>query len=133
MQPPQDLFDAAMLSRDRAYAPYSKFKVGAAIRASDGRVFSGCNVENASYGLTICAERVTIGGAVAQGALVFTQMVIVTDTANPTPPCGSCRQFLYEFTPRLEIWTCNLQGKQCHYILDDLLPEAFGANSISPP
>lgn len=130
MQPPYDLLDAATQARENAFAPYSGFKVGAAIRASDGRIFPGCNIENASYGLTMCSERVMIGCAVAQGARSFTQMVIVTDTPNPTPPCGACRQVLFEFAPRLEIWTCNLHGKHCHYFLNDLLPDAFGPYSI---
>jgi len=126
MKPPEDLLSAAILARQKAYAPYSGFKVGAALRGSVGELFSGCNVENASYGLTLCAERTTVCTAVAAGIRTFTQMVIVADSETPCPPCGACRQFLFEFAPNLELWVANLSGETKFYRLSDLLPEAFG-------
>jgi len=93
----QPLIDQAWEARERAYAPYSDFKVGAALLSEDGRVFTGCNVENLSYGLTICAERVAIGSAVAAGATKFVGVAVVADTAVPISPCGACRQVMSEF------------------------------------
>jgi cytidine deaminase len=133
MKPPEDLLSAAILARQKAYAPYSGFKVGAALRGSVGELFSGCNVENASYGLTICAERTTVCSAVAAGVQTFTQMVIVADSETPCPPCGACRQFLFEFAPNLELWVANLSGETKFYRLCDLLPEAFGQTFIQLP
>ncbi len=130
MKPPEDLLSAAIYARQKAYAPYSGFKVGAALRGSAGEIFSGCNVENASYGLTLCAERTTVCTAVAAGIRTFTQMVIVADSETPCPPCGACRQFLFEFAPNLELWVANLSGETKFYRLCDLLPEAFGAAFI---
>ncbi len=130
MKPPADLLSAAMNVREQAYSPYSGFKVGASLRDSVGEIFSGCNVENASYGLTLCAERSTVCIAVAAGVKTFTQMVIVADSASPCPPCGACRQFLFEFAPSLELWVANLSGETKFYRLCDLLPEAFGPNFI---
>ena len=117
MKPPEDLLSAAIYARQKAYAPYSGFKVGAALRGSVAEIFSGCNVENASYGLTICAERTTVCTAVE----------------TPCPPCGACRQFLFEFAPNLELWVANLLGETKFYRLCDLLPEAFGAAFIQLP
>jgi cytidine deaminase len=88
---------AAREARSRAIAPYSSFRVGAAVETADGRVFTGCNIENASYGLTVCAERVAIWKALSEGARAFTALVIVADTPDPTPPCGACRQIIWEF------------------------------------
>jgi len=133
MKPPEDLLSAAIYARQKAYAPYSVFKVGAALRGSVGEIFSGCNVENASYGLTLCAERTTVCTAVAAGIRTFTQMVIVADSETPCPPCGACRQFLFEFAPNLELWVANLSGETKFYRLCDLLPEAFGPAFIQPP
>lgn len=133
MKPPEDLLSAAIYARQKAYAPYSGFKVGAALRGSAGEIFSGCNVENASYGLTLCAERTTVCTAVAAGIRTFTQMVIVADSETPCPPCGACRQFLFEFAPNLELWVANLSGETKFYRLCDLLPEAFGAAFIQLP
>jgi cytidine deaminase len=103
------------------------------LRGSVGEIFSGCNVENASYGLTFCAERTTICTAVAAGIRTFTQMVIVADSETPCPPCGACRQFLFEFAPNLELWVANISGETKFYRLCDLLPEAFGPAFIQPP
>ena len=133
MKPPEDLLSAAIYARQKAYAPYSGFKVGAALRGSAGEIFSGCNVENASYGLTFCAERTTVCTAVAAGIRTFTQMVIVADSETPCPPCGACRQFLFEFAPNLELWVANLSGETKFYRLSDLLPEAFGPAFIQLP
>lgn len=133
MKPPAELLSAAIKARERAYAPYSGFKVGAALRGSVGEIFSGCNVENASYGLTICAERTLVSTAVAAGVITFTQMVIVADSETPCPPCGACRQFLFEFAPSLELWVANLSGESKFYRLCDLLPEAFGPAFIQLP
>ena len=133
MKPPEDLLSAAIYARQKAYAPYSGFKVGAALRGSAGEIFSGCNVENASYGLTLCAERNTVCTAVAAGVQTFTQMVIVADSETPCPPCGACRQFLFEFAPNLELWVANLSGETKFHRLCDLLPEAFGAAFIQLP
>jgi cytidine deaminase len=133
MKPPEDLLSAAIYARQKAYVPYSGFKVGAALRGSAGEIFSGCNVENASYGLTLCAERNTVCTAVAAGVQTFTQMVIVADSETPCPPCGACRQFLFEFAPNLELWVANLSGETKFHRLCDLLPEAFGAAFIQLP
>lgn len=133
MKPPEDLLTAAINAREQAYAPYSGFKVGASLRGPAGKIFSGCNVENASYGLTLCAERSTVCTAVASGIRDFTQMVIVADSLAPCPPCGACRQVLFEFSPKLEIWVANLSGETKFHRLFDLLPEAFGIDFTPRP
>ncbi len=116
------LIAKAIESAARAYAPYSKFHVGAALVARDGRVFLGCNVENISYGLTICAERNAVFAAVAAGVRDFAKIVIVTDTAEPASPCGACRQVLAEFNPDLEIVLANFHGQSLQFRLSELLP-----------
>lgn len=116
------LVEAAWLARERAYAPYSNFAVGAALLAEDGRIFSGCNVENISYGLTICAERVAIGTAVAAGARSFLALAVVADTAVPVSPCGACRQVMAEFgVPKVLL--ANRTGR-LEFTLEELLPRA---------
>lgn len=117
-----DLLRQAWESRERAYAPYSKFAVGAALLAKDGRVFTGCNVENLSYGLTICAERVAVGSAIASGARDFLALVVVADTAVPISPCGACRQVLSEFG-EIPILLANRE-QPLEFLLSDLLPRA---------
>jgi cytidine deaminase len=109
----------------RAYAPYSKFHVGAALETAEGKIVSGCNVESACYGLTICAERVAIVKAVSEGMREFTRIAVVTDTEKLTPPCGSCRQLLWEFAPDCEVILANGRGKVESHRLRDLLPLAF--------
>ena len=109
----------------QAYAPYSKFHVGAALRASDGRVFTGVNVENSSYGLTMCAERVALGKAVADGAREFTHVAITCGTGHFLTPCGACRQVMAEFAPLLKVLVLEGSGKTTELSLADLLPSAF--------
>jgi cytidine deaminase len=109
--------------RERAYAPYSRFAVGAALIDVEGKVFTGCNVENVSFGLTMCAERVALGAAIAAGARAFRAIVIVADTKLPVSPCGACRQVLAEFAPELEVVLANRSEMQC-FSLADLLPRA---------
>ena len=113
-----------------AYAPYSNFHVGAAIQLSDGRVFTGCNVENASYGLTICAERNAIFQAVAGGSQQITAVVIYTPTANPTAPCGACRQVINEFGPNAEIYSFCSGKKELCISMPELLKHAFGPHNL---
>ncbi|HUF27155.1 MAG TPA: cytidine deaminase [Gemmatimonadaceae bacterium] len=129
---PEPLRLAAFAALDRAYAPYSRFRVGAALLASDGRIVAGCNVENASYGAAICAERAALAAAVVQGITSFQCALIVTDTDSPTPPCGICRQVLAEFAPALEIVATTLHGRSERWSLAELLPHAFTSESLEP-
>jgi cytidine deaminase len=121
------LIAAAADARLRAFAPYSHFLVGAAIEAEDGTVVTGCNVESASYGLTICAERVALVKGVSDGLRRFRRVAVVTDTETPTPPCGACRQLLWEFAPDAEVVLANLSGAVVRYTVRELLPAAFDA------
>jgi cytidine deaminase len=119
------LVAAARKARLRALAPYSKFKVGAALETEDGTVIEGCNVENASYGLTMCAERVAMFSALAQGHRKFRRIAVVADTDAPTPPCGPCRQILWEFGGNLEVTLANLRRVTGTHRMADLLPLPF--------
>jgi cytidine deaminase len=119
------LIDAARAVRLKAHAPYSHFLVGAALETPDGVIVTGCNVENATYGLTICAERVAIVKAISEGHTRFTRIAIVADTDAPTPPCGACRQILWEFGGDLEIILANLKEVKAIYRLAQLLPLPF--------
>jgi cytidine deaminase len=125
-----DLIGSARRARDFADAAFSNFKVGAALETADGTIVTGCNVENASYGLTICAERVAMFKAISEGHRAFTRIAVVADTESPTPPCGACRQILWEFGGNLEIQLANLhEAKGTHY-LKDLLPLPFDARLL---
>ncbi len=121
---PDDLLAQAIHTRAAAYAKYSKFAVGAALETRSGKVFTGCNVENLSYGLTICAERNAVFAAVAAGEREFARIVIVADSREPVTPCGACRQVLAEFADDLEVRSVNLQGDEYCANLRDLLPRA---------
>jgi len=125
------LVEAAIRARENAHAPYSAFKVGAALESVDGSVFTGCNVENATYGLTLCAERVAVVKAVSEGASTFVRIAVAADTEEVTPPCGACRQILWEFCGDIEVILANLKGKQETVRLKDLYPRAFDAGSLS--
>jgi cytidine deaminase len=127
----QALRQAAGEARAQAYAPYSKFHVGAALLATDGTIFPGCNVENSSYPAGICAERGALAAAVAAGHRAFTHVVIVTDAERPTPPCGICRQALVEFSSQLEIISVTTAGAESIWSLADLLPTPFTPQSLS--
>jgi len=119
------LVAVARAAFDRAIAPYSHFHVGAALETADGRIISGCNIENASYGLTMCAERVAMFTALSDGHRSFVRIAIVADTESPTPPCGACRQILWEFAGDLEIVLANRLRVAATHKMSDLLPHAF--------
>jgi cytidine deaminase len=119
------LVEMAMKAREQAYAPFSKFRVGAAIVTQDGQVYTGCNIENASYGLTVCAERVAIFKAVSEGARRFAKVVVVADTDNLTPPCGACRQIIWEFCGDVPVVLANLRGQSTRYRMSKLFPRPF--------
>jgi cytidine deaminase len=119
------LVEAATAARARAHAPYSAFKVGAALETAGGTIVTGCNIENVSYGLTICAERVAMFKALSEGHRQFRRIAIVADTPAPTPPCGPCRQILWEFGGDLEVVLANLTGERARFRMTDLLPHPF--------
>lgn len=124
------LVTAARAARDKAFAPYSHFRVGAALETPEGVIITGCNVENASYGLTICAERVAVVKALSEGYRAFTRLAVVTDTEAPTSPCGACRQVLWEFAPDLEVILANLHRVTIVTDLRTLLPLAFNSQLL---
>jgi len=124
------LTEAALAARKNAHAPFSKFLVGAAIEDEDGRIFTGCNVENATYGLTICAERVAVFKAISEGARKFKRIAVAADTDVLTPPCGACRQILWEFCGNAELTLVNLAGKSETFQLKDLFPRPFDASFL---
>ena len=121
----KELVDAATKVRRLAYAPYSDFKVGAALRTKNGKIYTGCNVESASYGLTVCAERVAIWKAVSEGEKDFTEIAVVADTHQLTPPCGVCRQIIWEFCHDIPVILGNLKGDTEVVRMRELLPRAF--------
>jgi cytidine deaminase len=127
------LIATAVEARERAVAPYSRFLVGAAIEAGDGTVIAGCNIESASFGLTVCAERIALFRALFEGRRGFKRLAVVTDTPAPTPPCGACRQLLWEFAPDAEVILANLTGTVVRYTVRELIPHGFDARQLTPP
>jgi len=125
LTPEEGLLAAARTAREFAQAQYSKFKVGAALETVDGQIVTGCNIENATYGLTLCAERVALVKALSEGHTVFTRIAVVADTEAPTPPCGPCRQLLWEYCGDLEVVLGNLRAAAGHHRLSALLPLPF--------
>jgi cytidine deaminase len=126
----QALIAAASQARQNAHAPYSNFRVGAALRAASGRIFGGCNIENATLGLTVCAERVAIFKAVSEGERGFDAVAVVTDTDSLTPPCGPCRQLLWEFCGDLPVILANLRGKTEVVPMRELFPRPFDGSNL---
>ena len=122
------LREAALAAMEHAYAPYSNFRVGAALRTADGTLVTGCNIENSVFGLAICAETLAIASAVSQGLTQFDEIAIATEDDEPTPPCGTCRQVLAEFAPNITISSYTRDGKEATWSLDELLPHAFVLN-----
>jgi len=124
------LLEAALAVRENAHARFSKFKVGAALEDDAGRIHTGCNVENATYGLTVCAERVAVFKAISEGARKFTRVAVAADTETLTPPCGACRQILWEFCGDIEVVLVNLAGRTESLRLKNLFPRPFDASFI---
>jgi cytidine deaminase len=124
------LIAVAKAARENAHAPYSNFRVGAALRAKSGRVYTGCNVENSTYGLTVCAERVAIFKAISEGERGFDAIAVVTDTDQLTPPCGACRQIIWEFCGDVEVILANLKGKDETHRMSALFPRPFDSSFL---
>jgi cytidine deaminase, homotetrameric len=123
------LRDAALGAMENAYAPYSNFRVGAALRTKGGQLVTGCNMENSAYGLAICAETLAVASAVSQGLTEFDEIAIATEDSEPTPPCGACRQVLNEFAPNIRVSSYTRDGKEATWSLEELLPHAFVLNN----
>ena len=126
----QPLIEVAKQARLQSVAPFSDFKVGAAVRTENGKVYTGCNIESASYGLTVCAERVAIWKALSEGDRKFTELAVVADTDTLTPPCGTCRQIIWEFARGAKIVFANLGGQSEQFDITELLPHAFDARFL---
>ena len=126
----QDLIKAAIDAREKAYAPYSNFQVGAAVESESGDIYIGCNVESASYGLTVCAERVAIWKGISRGEKRFKRIAVVVDTEELTPPCGVCRQIIWEFCGDVPVVLSNLNGKTETIQMSELLPRAFDSKFL---
>ena|SRR5438046_4217965 len=124
------LLNAALAARENAFAPFSKFKVGAAVEGSDGRIHTGCNIENATYGLTLCAERVAIFKAISEGVRNFCRVAVAADTDVLTPPCGACRQIIWEFCGDVEVTLVNPRGKIEVFRMKDLFPNPFDVSFL---
>lgn len=127
----QELIEIAKQARLHSIAPFSDFLVGAAVRTAEGKVYTGCNVESASYGLTVCGERVAIWKALSEGERDFTELAIVADTEALTPPCGTCRQIIWEFCKNAQLVLANLHGETEQCSIKELLPRAFDARFLS--
>jgi cytidine deaminase len=125
-----ELAKAAVAARERAFAPYSRFRVGAAIEDDSGAIHSGCNIENASYGLTVCAERVAVFSAVAQGARKFRRIAVATASQDLTPPCGACRQVLWDLCGDITVILVNHSGAEKRFLLSELFPNPFNATFL---
>jgi cytidine deaminase len=125
-----DLISEATAAREKALAPYSDFKVGAALRTKDGRIYTGCNIENVSYGLSICAERVALWKALSEGSLEFSEIAIVTDAEVLTSPCGACRQLLWEYCGNIPVHLHSLRGSREEHSLAELFPHPFDNRSL---
>jgi cytidine deaminase len=125
------LVDSAIQARQKAWAPFSKFKIGAAILTKDGKIYTGCNIESASYGLTVCAERVAIWKAISDGQKEFLGIAIVADTEDLTPPCGACRQIIWEFCNDIIVILANLQDQRRTFKASELLPNAFDSKYLT--
>ncbi|MBR6654726.1 MAG: cytidine deaminase [Oscillospiraceae bacterium] len=124
----RELINIAVEASEKAYAPYSKFAVGAALECDDGTVFTGCNIENAAYGCTNCAERTAVFKAVSEGKREFRRIAIFADTEDYCMPCGTCRQVLNEFAPTIEVLSVRRDGRYVSYSLKELLPKSFSLN-----
>jgi len=124
------LLAAARAARENAHAPYSNFRVGAALRAKSGQIYTGCNVENSTYGLTVCAERVAIFKAISEGERGFDAIAVVTDTEKLTPPCGACRQIIWEFCGDVPVIIGNLKGKSETHKMSSLFPQPFDSSFL---
>jgi cytidine deaminase len=126
----EDLIELAIKAREKSHAPFSNFKVGAVVETTDGELYTGCNIESASYGLTVCAERVAIWKAISEGKRSFKQVIVVADTHELTPPCGTCRQIIWEFCRDAPVTLANLKG-DCETVqMGALLPRAFDAKFL---
>jgi len=126
----ESLIQAALNARNQSVAPFSEFQVGAAVQTEAGKVYTGCNIESASYGLTVCAERVAVWKALSEGERHFTALAVVADTDTLTPPCGTCRQIIWEFARHATIVFANLKGQTEVFQMSDLLPRAFDARFL---
>lgn len=122
---PRELSQEAFAVRENAAARFSNFKVGAALRTSSGKIYRGCNVENCTYGLTVCAERVALFTAIAAGERKFDAIVVASQSDNPATPCGPCRQLLWEFCGDIDVFLVNTKGDSVHYRLSELFPQPF--------
>ncbi len=126
----EEVIRAALAAREQSVAPFSNFMVGAAVRTDTGKIFTGCNIESASYGLTVCAERVAIWKALSEGERNFTNLAVAADTRTLTPPCGTCRQIIWEFAKQADIVMVNLHGEREAVHIENLLPRAFDARFL---
>ena len=126
----EQVIQAALMAREQSVAPFSNFLVGAAVRTDTGKIYTGCNIESASYGLTVCAERVAIWKALSEGERNFTNLAVAADTQTLTPPCGTCRQIIWEFAKHADIVMVNLHGDREAVHIENLLPRAFDARFL---